>query len=227
MALLTRLLSPQVREQRTSMADILKAMGGGAATKAGVSVTPEGSLAYTAVLAGVRILAESVASLPALVYERSAAGRRRASGHGLYGLLHDAPNRRQTSFEFFELGMAHLVLWGNFYAEIERNGRGQVLALWPLRPDRMAVDVATDGRRVYTYENEPVADEAILHVAGLGGDGIVGYSLIRLVREAIGLGLATQQFGATVFANGGSGDRVEAPRYAERQGIHSGEGIVE
>lgn len=202
MALLTRLLSPQVRERRSSMADILKAMGAGARTKAGVSVTPEGALNYTAVLAGVRILAESVASLPALVYERTGDGRRRASGHGLYGLLHDAPNRRQTSFEFFELGMAHLVLWGNFYAEIERNGRGQVLALWPLRPDRMQVDVAPDGRRVYRYANEPVADEAILHVAGLGGDGIVGYSLIRLVRESIGLGLATQEFGATVFANG-------------------------
>lgn len=202
MALLTRLLSPQVREQRSSMADLLKAMGAGAATKAGVSVTPDSALNYTAVLAGVRILAESVASLPALVYERTGEGRRRASGHGLYGLLHDAPNRRQTSFEFFELGMAHLVLWGNFYAEIERNGRGQVLALWPLRPDRMTVDVAPDGRRVYRYANEPVADEAILHVAGLGGDGVTGYSLIRLAREAVGLGLATQEFGATVFQNG-------------------------
>lgn len=202
MALLTRLLSPQVREQRTSMADILSAATVGARTKAGVSVTPENALNYTAVLAGVRILAESVASLPALVYERSSEGRRRASGHGLYVLLHDAPNRRQTSFEFFELGMAHLVLWGNFYAEIERNGRGQVLALWPLRPDRMTVGVAPDGRRVYSYENEPVTDEQILHVAGLGGDGIVGYSLIKLVREAVGLGLATQQFGATVFGNG-------------------------
>lgn len=202
MALLNRLLSPQVGERRSSMADILKAMGAGSATRAGVSVTPDSALNYTAVLAGVRILAESVASLPALVYERSGDGRRRASGHGLYGLLHDAPNRRQTSFEFFELGMAHLVLWGNFYAEIERNGRGQVLALWPLRPDRMTVDVAPDGRRVYRYANEPVADEAILHVAGLGGDGVTGYSLIRLAREAVGLGLATQEFGATVFANG-------------------------
>lgn len=201
MAFLTRLLAPQ-REQRATMADILKTMAGSAPTKAGVSVTPSNALNYTAVLAGVRILAESVASLPAITYQRRGDDRTRAATHPLYPLLHDAPNRRQTSFEFFELGMSHLILWGNYYAEIERNGRGHPLALWPLRPDRMTVDVAPDGRRLYTYENTPVPSDSILHIAGLGGDGIVGYSLIRLAREAIGLGLATQQFGATVFANG-------------------------
>ena len=184
------------------MADILKAMTGGAPTKAGVSVTPSNALNYTAVLAGVRILAESVASLPAITYQRRGDDRTRAATHPLYPLLHDAPNRRMSAFDFFELGMAHLILWGNFYAEIERNGRGQPLALWPLRPDRITVELAPDGRRLYTYNNEPVPDTAILHITGLGGDGITGYSLIRLAREAIGLGLATQQFGATVFANG-------------------------
>ena len=201
MAFLTRLFAPQ-RESRATMADILKAMSAGATTKTGISVTPNTALNYTAVLAGVRILAESVASLPAFVYQRNGAERSRAANHILYPLLHDAPNHRQTAFEFFELGMSHLVLWGNYYAEIERNGRGQAIALWPLRPDRMTVALATDGRRLYTYDNTPVASERILHIAGLGGDGIVGYSLIRLAREAIGLGLATQQFGATVFGNG-------------------------
>lgn len=201
MAFLTRLFAPQ-RESRATMADILKAMSAGSITKTGISVTPNTALNYTAVLAGVRILAESVASLPAFVYQRNGADRSRATTHTLYPLLHDAPNRRQTAFEFFELGMSHLILWGNYYAEIERNGRGQPLALWPLRPDRMTVELALDGRRLYTYDNTPVHSERILHIAGLGGDGIVGYSLIRLAREAIGLGLATQQFGATVFGNG-------------------------
>lgn len=173
----------------------------------GVVVTPHSSLQTAAVYACIRILAETVASLPLPIYQRLPdGGKRRAVDHPLYTILHDQPNGEMSSFEFREVLMAHLLLWGNAYAEIERTQGGRVAGLWPLRPDRMQV-VRVDGDLGYAYrQNEkeaPVGLAAanVLHLRGLGGDGIVGYSPIELMRRPIGLAMATEKFGSKFYSN--------------------------
>ena len=181
---------------------------GGISSATGRTVTPESALQLSAVYACVRILAETVASLPLRVYRRRPdGGKEPAPGHPLYHVLHDAGNPEMTAFELRETMMGHLVLRGNSYAEIERNGyTGDPAALWPLRPDRMTVKRPAQ-RLVYEYElpdGTPKVFQAsqILHVRGLSSNGIVGMSPIAVAREAIGLGLAAEEFGARFFGNG-------------------------
>lgn len=180
---------------------------GAAKSASGVSVTPASALQSSAVFACVRVLSETVASLPLQVYRRLAGGgKERASEHYLYPLLHDLPNPEMTSFEFRETLMGHLLLWGNAYVEKEMDKSGRVIALWPLRPDKMQVK-REQGELRYIY-TLPEGNQVILrpsqimHLRGLSGDGIVGYSPIKLAREAIGLALATEEFGARFFSNG-------------------------
>jgi len=191
-----------------STAWILDAFG--MTTPTGITVTPEGSLAYSAVLACVRVLAEGVASLPCLVYERyvedGREAKRRAPGHPAYSLLHNAPNSVQTAFEFYEMGMAQTLLWGNFYAEIEWDRRGQVAGLWPLPAWQMVPEATRQGKLYHLWlDNQPpktLVDYQVLHVPSFGYDGVQGKSMITLAREAVGLGMAAQRFGSAFFGNG-------------------------
>jgi HK97 family phage portal protein len=187
-------------------ADWGRMFGGGLESHAGVDVTVEGALELPAFWACVRVLSETVASLPLFVYERMDRGKRRAMNHPLYMILHGYPNTEQTRFRFMQLMMNHLATWGNGYAEIERNRAGQVMGLWPLRPDRMRM-VREAGRLRYIYlRNDGIehvfAAEQVLHIRGLSGDGMVGYSPVRVAMQAIGLGLATEEFGSKFFGNG-------------------------
>jgi HK97 family phage portal protein len=183
-------------------------MGGGLSA-AGIQVTEEGSLRYAAVFACVRVIAEAVASLPLLTYERvGERGKTRARAHPLYELLHDAPNPLMTSLEWREAMQAHLLLWGNGYSEIELDGSGRVVALWPLRPDGMEkIEPAGEGL-VYTYRlpsggAAKLMSWQVLHLRGLSSNGIVGYSPIQLAaKESIGRGLAIQRYGSMFFRNG-------------------------
>ena len=185
-------------------------------TAAGKAVNERTAMQTTAVYACVRILAESIAGLPLHVYAYKGQGKERVPEHPLYFLLHDAPNPEMTSFIFRETMMSHLLLWGNAYAQILRDGRGKVLGLYPLLPDKM--DVSRDsytGELYYTYtrsteENPNFADkgqirlrrEDVLHIPGLGFDGLVGYSPIAMAKNAIGIALATEEYGAAFFKNG-------------------------
>ena len=178
-------------------------------TATGVDVTPDKSLEVTAVFACVRILAETVASLPLPIYRRlENGGKARAPGHYLYPILHDLPNPEMTSFTLRETLMGHLTTWGNAYAEIEFNQGGGINALWPLRPDRMRVK-RENGRLIYRYrvpdevggQEVTLSMERVFHLRGLGGNGIVGYSPIRLHRQAVGLALAAEEFGGRFFGN--------------------------
>jgi len=161
----------------------------------------------TAVYACVRVIAETVASLPLHIYESSDQGNRKATDHPLYQVLHNAPNTEMTSFVWRETMLSHLLLWGNAYSQIVRNGRGKVIGLYPLLPDQMEVDRDAQGRLLYTYTTREqktvnLRQEDVLHIPGLGFDGIMGYSPVALEQNAIGLGIAAEEFGSRFFANG-------------------------
>ena len=186
-------------------------------TTSGKAVNERTAMQTSAVYACVRILAESVAGLPLHVYERTANGSKSTKpSHPLYRLLHDEPNREMTSFVFRETLMSHLLLWGNAYAQIIRDGRGFPIALYPLLPDRMTVDRNESGELVYTYQSDKgqvkLRRENVLHIPGLGFDGLIGYSPIAMAKNAVGLALATEDYGATFFANGANpGGVLEHP----------------
>ena len=171
-------------------------------------MSEEGAMRLAAVYACVRVLAETVASLPLVVYERLDRGKERAVEHPLYRLLHDAPNPLMTAFEWREALMGHLALWGNAYCEIEYDGGGRPLALWPLRPD--GVEDIRRGSQGLTYvyrlpDGKQVVfpGERIFHVRGLSPDGIRGYSPIAdFARRLVKMGLAVEAFGDNFFANG-------------------------
>jgi len=185
-------------------------------TASGKTVNERTAMQTTAVYACVRILAETIASLPLNIYRSTDNGKEKATDHQLYYLLHDEPNPEMTSFVFRETLMSHLLLWGNAYAQIIRDGRGRILALYPLLPDRMTVDRTTDGQLYFEYRKNTgyviLRPEDILHIPGLGFDGLVGYSPIAMAKNAIGMAIATEEYGGKFFANGASpGGVLEHP----------------
>lgn len=191
----------------------------------GKLVTERTAMQMTAVYSCVRILAEAVAGLPIHVYEYTGSGgKEKAINNPLYFLLHDEPNPEMTSFVFRETLMTHLLLWGNAYAQIIRNARGEVVALYPLMPNRMTVDRDEQGQLYYTYamsgDDAPTMKggsvllhpSEVLHIPGLGFDGLVGYSPIAMAKNAIGMAIACEEYGAKFFANGATpGGILEHP----------------
>ena len=174
---------------------------------AGKSVTARTAIQVPTVYACVRVIAETVASLPLHLFEEKETGSDKAMKHLLYRLLHDEPNPEMTSFVFRETLLSHLLLWGNAYCQIVRNGRGQITALFPLLPERMTVDRDTKGNLSYTYtttegKTVQIHPVNILHIPGMGFDGIVGYSPVAMERNAIGLGMAAEEYGSRFFSNG-------------------------
>jgi len=191
----------------------------------GKPVNERTAMQTTAVYACVRILAETVASLPLHIYQYTDIGKMRVYDHPLYRILHDEPNEEMTSFVFRETLMSHLLVWGNAYAQIIRDGRGQVLGLYPLLPDKIEVDRADNGEIYYIYsrnsdenpnfhENGKIylRQQDVLHIPGLGFDGLVGYSPIAMAKNAVGMTLACEEYGASFFANGANpGGVLEHP----------------
>jgi len=171
----------------------------------GKIVNERSSMQTTAVFACVRIIAETVASLPLHTYQYKDDGKEKIFTHPLYRLLHDEPNPEMTSFTLRETMMTHILLWGNAYCQIIRNGKGQVLSLYPLLPDKMTVDRDGKGNLYYAYRKEGVTHylgpEDVLHVPGLGFDGVMGYSPVALAKNAIGLNIAAEEYGGRFFAN--------------------------
>lgn len=179
---------------------------------AGVNVNPEMALGLTAVYAAVRILAESVASLPCITYERGPDGeKKRAQKHNLYNILKQAPNPDMTAFDFWSALTANRALWGNAYAEIQFDGRGQITSLFPLLSARME-SVVTDPEHgiIYKYRLPAsqgnrligVPAERIFHLRGLSWDGLRGWFVTSLAKNAIGLASATEEYGSSLFLNG-------------------------
>lgn len=197
-----------------------KVLGGGysflmGSSTAGKNVTERSAMQMTAVYSCVRILAEAVAGLPLHLYRyKEDNGKEKAIDHTLYHLLHDEPNPEMSSFVFRETLMTHLLLWGNAYAQIIRNGKGEVIALYPLIPNRMTVNRDENGQLYYEYSSASddinsnssrtvvLMPRDVLHIPGLGFDGLVGYSPIAMAKNAIGMAIACEEYGAKFFANG-------------------------
>ncbi len=212
--ILSKLLQPRASPKNSYWGSTYSFFFGG--TTSGKTVNERTAMQTTAVYACVRILAETIASLPLHVYKYTDRGKEKALDHRLYYLLHDEPNPEMTSFVFRETLMSHLLLWGNAYAQVIRDGRGNVLALYPLLPDRMTVNRSLDGELFYEYHKGTgtviLRRDEVLHIPGLGFDGLVGYSPIAMAKNAIGMAIATEEYGAKFFANGANpGGVLEHP----------------
>lgn len=201
------------REYQLNAALTVLARGNlGSMAASGVPVTPANALMFSAVFACARVIAEDIAGLPLPVYRRlDPRGKERAPDYPLYSLLHDAPNPEETSYEWREGGGLHLCTWGNWFSEIEL-ADGWPVALWPIPPNRVIVERDARRQLIYRVNMGPSAldwsqggvtldSSRIFHVPGLSFNGVTGLSPIGLAREAIGLGMAAQEFGARFFAN--------------------------
>ena len=177
-------------------------------TAAGVSVNESSCLKFSPVFAAVRKISETIASLPLITYREGKKGKKRDLKYHLYPILHHSPNPEQTRIQMWEALMAHLLLWGNCYCHIQQDLMGRPIALWPLDPSRMTIKRPDpNGLLVYQYQMTNSGETAnfppweILHIAGLGFNGTIGYSIISLAREGIATGLAYEEYTARFFSN--------------------------
>lgn len=186
-------------------------------SQAGMAVTEDTALTFAAVWACVSVISRTMAALPWRVFEQSQQGRQPVNA-SIGWLLNNQPNHEMTAFSFRETLMLHVLTWGNAYAEIQRDLAGRPMALWIITPDRVCIerDETTKELRYRVYDDSagqsllPAAD--VLHIHGMGFDGIYGYSPVRMASRSIGSGLAQDAFGAAFFANGTVfGAMVEMP----------------
>ena len=180
----------------------------GGKVNSGITVNEVTALKYSAVFSCVRILSETIATLPCILHQKTPDGKSKATQHPIYNLLHDQANTEQTAYQWKAITVSHMALWGNAYSFIERNTAGYPIGLWPLLPSRMQVwrdfnqqiivynYILPDGRMI---RMDPAN---LLHLWMFSIDGILGLSPIGYQREAIGLGLAMEEFGARYFSNG-------------------------
>jgi HK97 family phage portal protein len=175
---------------------------------AGVSVTHENALQFSAVWACVRVISETVSQLKWSVFQQQAdGGRDELTTHPAFRLLAHSPNSEMSAFTFREVMLAHALTWGNAYAEIERDGAFRPIGLWPISPERVEVLRDEDFSLFYRIHNPqgghvnmPAAD--VFHIRGLGNTGTEGYSVIRMAAQTIGLGKVQEQAGASFWRNG-------------------------
>lgn len=181
----------------------------------GEKVDEKTAMQIATVYACVRLLADSVAQLPLFLYKDEKDGKStKAVKHPLYKILYRQPNPEMTSFSFREVMMTHLLLWGNAYAQIVRDGKNNIIGLYPLLPENVEVDRCGDGKLYYTYhaytdevpntKNKDIVfrREEILHVVGLGFNGLVGFSPIAMMKNALGATIAVEKYGSVFFKNG-------------------------
>ncbi len=187
-------------------------------SSSGERVDERSAMQIATVYACVRLLAESVASLPLHLYRHTDndVGKERANDHPLYKILYSQPNPEMTSFTFREVMMTHLLLWGNAYAQILRDGKNNVLGLYPLLPENVEIDRGDDGELYYIYhaytDEKPGENNKdiyfrrseILHIPGLGFNGLVGFSPIAMMKNALGITLAVEKYGSSFFKNSGT-----------------------
>jgi len=181
---------------------------GGMESYSGKPVTVDSALQLAAVWACVRLISETVATLPLGVYATDSFGSKTpAQDHDLYFLLHDQPNGDMTAVEFWEAMVACVLLYGNAYAEIVRNPLGQVVSLVPMPPDRVMVRRRDDGSVSYIYSDPfgkaaDLNESQVFHIKGFSVNGLFGLSPIAYARHSFGAAQATDEASAKIFANG-------------------------
>ena len=175
-----------------------------------VPVTEASALKFPPVWAAVQCIAGDVASLPFFHYRRRGdGGKERYSSSKLYKVLHDEMNPEMSAMVGRETMTAHVLLWGNAYAEIVKNDLGQVVALYPIEPNRVMPERSTpSGGIVYRVSKGDgtevrIPAERILHIVGLGYNGLMGYPVITMMRESLGGSLAAERLGGQFMARGG------------------------
>jgi HK97 family phage portal protein len=210
-------------EKRYSLSDLDNAMDlviAGRATATGVSVNSNTAMNCVPYFAGVRLIAETVGQLPLIEYQRlKPRGKERATQRKVYQLLHDAPNPEMSAVSFKESLQGQCVTWGNAFAEIQWDmDNGMPVALWPLRADMMQVGRDKETKEIiYSYRlpdgtTAKLPAYRVWHMPGFGFDGLIGYDTIYLAREAIGMALAMEEYGARFFSNGANpGGVLEHP----------------
>ena len=180
---------------------------GGGQSDAGIDITESSSLKFSAVWNAVTIYSSTIATLPVKVFERDVTGNKtERPDHPSAPLVGTRPNDLMTGSTFKQAGTAHNLLWGNFYAAISRNGRGDPRELTLLDPSRTKPEKRSDRIVIVTRldDGSEIQFELrdVIHVPGLSTDGIIGLSVITHARNTIGLGLATEKFGSRFFSNG-------------------------
>lgn len=177
-------------------------------------ITPSNAVQIPTVLACIRVLSESLASLPLHLYVRGKRGKFKAYRHPLYALLRDLPNPEMTQVELVMILQGHLAGWGNAYAQKVHNRKGELIAVWPMRPDRMQIHRLQDGWLWYYYSDDPTQEpdvrnannwyrrDEIMHLRGLGFDGVQGYSVISLARRALQMADNAEAYGSKFYENG-------------------------
>lgn len=196
----------------------------GSAAAAGVRVDEDVALTYSAVWACVRVISETIAALPWHLYEKGRNRREEidANTNTVAWLLHYQANPEMSAMVWRETTLAHALLWGNAYSEIERDGAGRPTWLWLLSPDRVQVVRDAGGETLYKYQPEygdarAVPARDMLHLRGLGWNGLVGYSVVRMAAESIGLGLGQQRAAASIFGNSVNPSGVLEAEHAVKQ----------
>lgn len=188
----------------------LLALTAGTPAHSGQVVNERTAPNYVPFWACVKVLSESIATLPLIVYERVeteyGGGKERATSHPLYWKLHDEPNPWMTAVAFKELLQGHLCVWGNAYARIDFDGAWRGAGLFPLDPSQTTPQIRGDGLYYETTypdgRQEILPDWRVLHIHGLGDDGFSGKSVIKCVKQAVGLGMGAEEFGARLFGQG-------------------------
>ncbi|MDH0092760.1 phage portal protein [Achromobacter mucicolens] len=173
----------------------------------GKSVSAQTALQLDVVWACVKLISQLVATLPLSVYEKKDGRRRSASEHWLHKVIAAAPNADMTAADFWESLLTSILLWGNAYALIVRNGAGKIIALEPLRPERMAPKLQRDGSMLFVYVDQnghrfEYSELEILHLKGFTLDGRMGLSPISYARHTLGAAMAQEETAATIFKNG-------------------------
>jgi len=173
--------------------------------QAGVYVDEDRALTNAAVWGCVRIISETIASLPWRAHRKlEPRGSQVLGDSALDYILHVEANPEQSAFSFRETILGHALLWGNGYAEIERDSAGRVYNLWTMPADKWHADRTADGRLWYITQGQPVVESGnMFHLKGLGFDGISGYPVISMAARSVGLGMALDSMAANTFQNGG------------------------
>lgn len=207
MGFLRQFITP---EKRLSVSDLDRFMDraiGGYPTASGVEINDSTALSCMAVYAAVRLLSETIGSLPGHVMRQTEMSKEKALTHPLYSIIHEQPNPEQTAMEWRETAMVHLLLRGNHYSEKQYDEGGRVIALWPIHPDRVKIErPAANAPLLYRVQvpggpEVPLGPDRMLHLRGLGSNGVTGFSPIAIGRQAMGLAIAAQDYGARLFRN--------------------------